>query len=295
LDRSIRPVVWDGQWLERWILLAREVPEPLVSAQKLPAILASYRAKFPQEGSRLIRQLATALAQPPSSPALTPLLSAIARQDLFREPEPAMATFEALARYYAERLLDVGLLEDFGVACARHARVRLQQSLTAQLWLQRVRSLGQPTRGDYEQELQALLEARRKTGKLQALPEARQQEPVKVGTDERAHLVIAKLEEFDRRIRGLFPFIYRLERVAKDRHLKVSRPTLLRQDNIARHLPQGSADPGNIIPLALDGSFTAEGIPLRMNIVLPVGTTLSQLDAALNVLKEATGLFDFTE
>ena len=120
------------------------------------------------------------MAQPPSSPALAPLLSAIARQDLFREPESATATFEALARYYAERLLEVGLLEDFGVACARHARVRLQQSLTAQLWLQRVRSLGQATRGDYEQELQALLEARRKTGRLQALPEAKQQEPMKV-------------------------------------------------------------------------------------------------------------------
>ncbi|MBN1203480.1 MAG: serine/threonine protein kinase [Myxococcaceae bacterium] len=293
LERSSQPVAWAPQWLDKWVLLARAAPEPLGSWQKLPLVLARYRVSFPQEGARLIHQLATALAQPPIAPALVPLLGAIARQDLFREPESATATFEALARYYAEQLLDVGLLEDFGVACARHARVRLQQPLTAQLWLQRVRSLGQPVRGDYEQELQALMESRRKTGRLQALPEARHQEPVKVGADERAHLVMAKLEEFDRRVRRLFPFIYRLERVSKDRHLKASRPTLLRQDNIARHLPQGSEDPGNIIPFALDGSFTPEGIPLRMNVVLPMGTTPSQLDAALNVLKEAADLFDF--
>ncbi|HYI02903.1 serine/threonine-protein kinase [Hyalangium sp.] len=293
LERSNQPVAWAAQWLDKWILLARMAPEPLRSSQKLPLILAGYRARFRQEGARLIHQLATALAQPPSSPALVPLLREIARQDLFREPESATATFEALARYYAERLLEVGLLEDFGVACARHARVRHQQPLTAQLWLQRVRSLGTPARGDYEEELQALLESRRKTGRLQALPEARQQEPMKVGADERAHLVMMKLEEFDRRVLRLFPFIFRLERIAKDRHLRVSRPTLLRQDNIARHLPQGSQDPGIIIPLALDGSFTPEGIPLRVNIVLPAGTTPSQLDAAINVLKEAADLFDF--
>jgi hypothetical protein len=293
LERSSQPVPWDAQWLDQWLLLARTASKPLRSAEKIPSVLASYRVRFPREGARRVHQLATALAQPPSSLALAPLLSAIARQDLFRELETATATFEALARYYAEKLLDVGVLESFGTACARHARVRLQQPLMAQLWLQRVRSLGHPARGDYEQELQALMESRRKTGRLQALPEPRQQEPMKVGADERAHLVMAKLEEFDRRVLRLFPFIYRLERVAKDRHLKASRPTLLRLDNIARHLPQGSEDPGNLIPFALDGSFTAEGIALRMNIVLPANTTSSQRDAALAVLQASTELFDF--
>jgi tRNA A-37 threonylcarbamoyl transferase component Bud32 len=292
LERSSQPVPWDAQWLDQWLLLARTASRPLRSAEKIPSVLASYRVRCSREGAQRVQQLATALAQPPSSPALVPLLSAIARQDLFREPGSATATFEALARYYAEKLLDVGVLESFGAACARHARVRLQQPLIAQLWLQRVRSLGHPARGDYEQELQALMESCRKTGRLQVLPEPRQQEPMRIGADERAHLVMAKLEEFDRRILRLFPFIYRLERVAKDRHLKASRPTLLRLDNIARHLPQGSEDPGNLIPFALDGSFTAEGIALRMNIVLPANTTSSQRDAALAVLQASTEFFD---
>nr|BDT37402.1 serine/threonine protein kinase [Myxococcus sp. MH1] len=293
LAQANQPVPWDTQWLDKWVVLMRTTPELGKGAQQIPAVLKEYRVKFPQEGARLIRQLASALAQPPASPALVPLLREVAREDLFREADAATATFEALARYYSENHLDVVLLEDFGVRCARHSRVRLQQPLTAELWLQRVRRLGQQPRADYDEELKALTEARRKTGKLQTLPEAKKQEPMKVGVDERGHLVMSKLEEFDSRIRNLFPFVYRLERVTKDRNAKASRPTLLRLDNIARHLPQGSQDPGNIIPLVLDGSFTAEGIPLRMNIVLPAETTSSQRDAALNVLKEAVDIFDF--
>jgi hypothetical protein len=144
-------------------------------------------------------------------------------------------------------------------------------------------------------EERALSESRRKTGKLQVLPEAKNQEKMRIGEGERGHLVVPRLEEFDERVRRLFPFVFRLERVHKDRNVKASRPTLLRLDNIARHLPQGAQDPGNIIPLVLDGSFTAEGIPLRVNILLPADTKASQRDAAFNVLREATDIFDFVD
>ena len=53
---------------ERWILLARAASEPLASAQRLPSILASYRARFPREGARLIDQLAIAWPSPPALP-----------------------------------------------------------------------------------------------------------------------------------------------------------------------------------------------------------------------------------
>ena len=64
-------------------------------------------------------------------------------------------------------------------------------------------------------------------------------------------------------------------------------------EHVGRHLPAGQQDPGNLLPLLLDGSYTIEGLVLRMNIVLSTRTTASQREAALDVLRDATDLFDF--
>ena len=83
-----------------------------------------------------------------------------------------------------------------------------------------------------------------------------------------------------------------LRRVTKDGRVTAARPTLLRLDQVASHLPKGSTDPGNIVPVLLDGSFTAEAVPLRMNVLLEEGTTAAQRETAYTLLSEADDLFE---
>ena len=51
-------------------------------------------------------------------------------------------------------------------------------------------------------------------------------------------------------------------------------------------------DEARIIPIVLDASYCVPAaVALRMNIVLPPGTTLSQREAAFEVLREDSSLF----
>ena len=99
-----------------------------------------------------------------------------------------------------------------------------------------------------------------------------------------------RLRAFADRICRLYPFVCRLRRVEKDSRLQVTRPTLLRLDQVSSHLPQGTKNPGSIIPIALDSSYTGD-VALRMNIELEPDCTEAQREAALEMLKANTDLF----
>jgi len=293
LENAGDSVPWDTQWLGLWLFFARTGERAsLTAAQVLRSVNRYYSARR-DSGLRMYRVLVRELASGPPQPALDDLLQLVARETIFQEPELALDAFEAMARAMTGKILDAAAVIAFSVRCAEHARVVLNQPLVADAWLQRARRSGGAEQADYRQAAVALAESRHRSNRLQALPEAVEQEPIKIGADERAHLEMSRLTELDERVRRLFPFVQQLRRVKKDGGLKISRPTILRLDNIASHLPAGSTDPGNIIPLALDGSFTAERVPLRVNIVLSNKTMPSQREAALEVLKGVTEIFDF--
>ncbi|MDY7230973.1 serine/threonine-protein kinase [Hyalangium rubrum] len=288
-------IPWDVQWLSQWLMRSRQTDKHRPDGRRVLTVLLQYRMRIREAGTNLLRELVTRLAEPPTSSFLGPFVASLGRHEELRESAVVDRTFDALATYCAEQHVATSVVEDFCVACARSARVKYQSLLGAELWLQRARRLGGAPRGDYDAEVRALEDSRRKTGKLQTLPrEPDQQESFKIGDGERGHLLVDRLERFDESVRRRFPFIYRLERIRKDRGLQIARPTLLRLDNVGSHVPQGSGDPGNIIPMAFDPSFTGD-IALRVNIVLVSGTSSSQREAAYNVLKAETDLFDCLE
>ncbi|AEI62418.1 serine/threonine protein kinase [Corallococcus macrosporus] len=285
-------IPWDAQWLSHWLSLARQTANHRPDTRRVLTVLLQYRMRLKEAGMSLLKELVTRLAEPPTSAFLNALVASLGRQEELRDPAVVERTFDALATYCAEKHIETNLVEDFCVACARSSRVKYQSLLGAELWLQRARRLGGAPRGDYAAESKALEDARRKTGKLQTLPrEPEKQESFRFGEGERGHLSVERLERFDENVRRRFPFIHRLERVRKDRGLQVARPTLLRLDNIGNHVPQGGADPGNIIPMAFDASFTGD-VALRVNITLVSGTTAAQREAAYDVLKAEADLFD---
>jgi len=289
-------VSWDIQWLGYWFDLVRRSGACPIEGRVIVSALRDYRATQKQAGTDLTRELARTLSEADTLPVLASFVALLAREEFSKGPLVADVTFEFLASYCAARHLDASVVEDYCVGCARTARVKMQDLLGAELWLQRARRLGIPLRSEYENEAKALEESRKKTKRNQTLPPApAQQEPVKIGVGEKGHLNVDRLTRFDENVRRRFPFVYCIQRVTKDPRFRVSRPTLLGLDNLGSHLPTGQSDPGNVIPLVLDGSFTGDNTVLRTNIVLTPDTTRAQREAAYNVLRAQSDLFDCAE
>lgn len=199
--------------------------------------------------------------------------------------------FELLTGYITARLIEPGIVEVLCVTAAESARVQRQDYLAAELWLKRARALGLTPSEEYQKEERRLSDVRQRTRRQQTLPTSCQrQDGLKVGDNEKGHLNLDRLRAFAERICRLYPFICRLRRVEKDPRLQISRPTLLRLDQVSSHLPQGTKNPGCVIPIALDSSYSGD-VALRMNIELEPDSTEPQREAALEMLKSNTELF----
>jgi hypothetical protein len=188
-------------------------------------------------------------------------------------------------------LIGIGRVEAHALRLAE--KVLPSGGLEVELWLQRVRRLGHTLSKPYEALSRRLAKQRERSQKQQVLPPPCPNQEMQIGKDERAHLNMERIGVFLTRVLRRYPFIYQIRRVEKDGRLRVTRPTLLGVDNLSQHLPAGTSDPGNIIPLALDGSYTAEDVALRMNIVLSTDITPPMRDAALQLLRRDKELFEF--
>ncbi len=288
-------ITWDTHWVGHWLQLGRTRATLYPDGSRVLGKILQYKQASKQAGAHLIKDLVTRIAESTTSQSVVPFLAQLARQEELRDPAVVEQMFDALALYCSEAAIDTTIVEDFCVAAARTSRIKYQQLVSAELWLQRARRIGGGTRSDYALEEKTLLDAKKRTGKLQTLPPtATSQEPFRIGEKERGHVNVDRIERFDVNVRRRFPFIVRLERVQKDSRIQISKPTLLRMDSLSRQLPQGAEDPGNIIPLALDPSFTGD-VPLRVNIVLSSGISSAQRDAARAVMCRDADLFSFEE
>ena len=186
-------------------------------------------------------------------------------------------------------LLDKYQIAKFCVVCARAARISFRM-VAAELWLRRARALNADDMPEYVDETKELGNQRSKTGTQITLPkDCKEQDEKVIGRKEKGHLDVDQLEQFAARLRRVYPFICSVRRVDKNCP-PVNRPTLLPLANIPQHRCDGIADV-RIIPFALDPSFTRSSASLRMNIVLPDGTSHSQREAAYRVLQENDDLF----
>jgi hypothetical protein len=250
--------------------------------------LRTYGARVKGEEGRAFAAIVEGLNSTAPCPGLSELVSALAAsQEVIRLALPGF--YQVLAAYRSADLLAAEIVARHCVASSRDARIRLTDFVGAELWLQRARSLSCTLGGEYSAEEKALADWRRKTKRLQVLPRDRTGSgQLKIGIGEAGHLRVKDIEEFADQVFATFPFVHRIERVEKAQALRVSAPTLLGLDNVGRHVPVGKGDRFDIIPIALDSSYTGD-IALRMNLVLHSDTTESQRAAARDVIaKEAT-------
>ncbi|WP_369736035.1 protein kinase [Anaeromyxobacter sp. K] len=284
-------IAWLELLLDRWMKYRRDGDGgPETSWDRLLASLREYCTRVSGQEPVVFGALTARLVAGPS-PNLAQLVIALAGSD-------EMVRFSSqefycvLGAYRATDAISSEVVARYCVASARDARIRLTNHLTAELWLQRARSLGCTLSDEYVAEDKALAAWRRKTKRVQTLPSTREGEgEFKVGGKEEGHLKVDRIKEFAARVFAAFPFVHRIERVEKSRNLQVNRPTLLGLDNVGRHLPAGKSDPGTIIPIALDPSYTGD-VVLRMNMVLHPETTGSQREAAWEVIRAEGTILD---
>ena len=97
------------------------------------------------------------------------------------------------------------------------------------------------------------------------------------------------------RLLRLHPYVQAVRRVRRDRNIPLSPTRLLPLENIAQQLQSSGEklDSARIIPAVLDDSFCSpKGTTvLRINIMLPPGTTIGQREAAIASLKADGSLF----
>lgn len=270
----------------------RKDAEPLAWAQMIAALSAWRVDRSDREHHPLLTLLHGLQGRLPTTglmPAVKLLAEHARNGGLLADHRES--TFELLTAYVPARLLDAGMVEVLCVTAAESARVQRQDYLTAELWLKRARALGLTPSAEYQQEERRLSDVRQRTRRQQTLPPScLKQDGLKVGDNEKGHLNMDRMQTFAERLCLLYPFVCRLRRVEKDPRLQITRPTLLRLDQVSSHLPQGTKNPGSIIPIALDSSYTGD-VALRMNIELEPDCTEAQREAALEMLKANTDLF----
>jgi len=197
-------------------------------------------------------------------------------------------------RYHEQGLFDGGFLAECCIGACAQLRRRGQDVTACLVWLQRAARLGAATSAEFTKEEKALQAVETGASAKRSLPplSARQEDPSKVvGEYEKAHLNTVRISRWAERILKSYPFVEMVRRVGKD-HGPAPRPTrILGRDNLARHRIKG-IDDAQIIPVLLDDSYCIRSdCAVRMNIVLPKGTTLSQNEAAVELLKTDNTLF----
>ena len=284
---------WDEMLLNSWLDLIRR--EPVRPLAPLVDAVVSYTSRIRGAEDRLWPMLIERLQEGAPSRGLVALVICTAEQHVVLG-RGAAQFFLVLANYwrrYPEEVRYYELVEPYCARASKQCRLRGDR-LAAELWLQRIRRFGQPLGEAYKSQENELATSRKATSKIETLPPScqEQEESVKIGEKERSHLRFEAIQAFWDRTRILFPFARRLVRVEKDPRVRIQHPTLPGLNSIARHLPAKAQDPGNIVPLILDSSFTGDGTALRMNIELVAGATSAQRAAARTVMSQHKELFD---
>ncbi|WP_437566612.1 protein kinase domain-containing protein [Sorangium sp. So ce542] len=259
---------------------------PADAGSKLVGAVETYTKRIGRGPEDL---LVEAIRERTPDQAFAPLVMQLAQSQTFPASDKL---FDVLASFVASELVPRPCVERYCVRASHELTLRKSVQI-GQLWLQRARRLGLNPTHEYLEQEERLAQILRRTNRLHTMPAAcKEQRGAVIGESERGHLHVAQIEQFASRVSSRFPWICQIKRVTKDSGVHVSRPTLLRIDQIASHLPNGTSDPGNIIPIVLDGSFTPERIPLRMNVILEPKTTAAQRETAHGILRDAEDLFD---
>lgn len=199
--------------------------------------------------------------------------------------------FELALRFREANLLATARIANFCAQAAEVHRCSAASAAVVETWLRRGRRIHpQPTEA-LAAEMKAFESLLQRTEARASLPpNCERQDLTVVGQGERGHVELARIERFARRLLEMHPYVCAVKRKRKDGDLSVPVPRLLDDVNLAQHRVDG-IDDACIIPFALDGSFTAEGVPIRMNIVLPKGTTASQRKVAREAIAANAQLF----
>lgn len=230
-----------------------------------------------------VPQILDALDQVRWDPRLGPVGDSLARSKL--APEVAELCFSLLAKASTGEAVRADAAADF---CSRQAG-RLRQSgkplVHVENWLRRGRRLVPTLTEKLEAEYQAFAKLQAQSHSAAALPpDATEQDRKVIGKNERGHTEVQRIERFGHRLMDAYPWIYAVKRVRGDSGLAHVAPTVLAEDNLARHKIKGTPDE-RIIPFVLDASYTRYDGCIRMNIVLPKGTTAAQKAAAREILE----------
>lgn len=281
-----------GVLISRWAEFSSRADADALPWDRLIIALSEWSGSSSDREAHPLSTLLRCLLGRQPSQGLAQAVTGIARQARGGVlAERREAVFELLSSYGVAKLVASGQIETFCISAAESARVQRQDYLNAELWLRRCRALGLTLSEGYQKEDKLLTDVRQRTRRQQTLPPSCvKQDGLKLGEAERGHVNYDKIKTFAERVCRLYPFVARLRRVEKDEKLRVTRPTLLRLNQLASHIPRGSRDPGNIIPLVLDSSFTGD-VPIRMNIELEPSTTQAQREAAMEQLRANTDLF----
>jgi hypothetical protein len=206
----------------------------------------------------------------------------------------AADVFLAGAKLVAADLLAPHVVGAACVAAARFARIANGDLPSAQTWLRRAALFGGEKLSGYLPELEEVDRQAKKTVTPTALPpDAFKQAGHVVGKDEYGHLHVERIQRWANRVMELFRWVESVRRVRKDGGIPAHSTRLLNVSNLSQHLAAAKdVEAVRVIPAALDGSYSIpSGIALRMNIILPKGTTEVQRAAAMAALRAEKTLF----
>lgn len=182
------------------------------------------------------------------------------------------------------------------IAASRLMRLEKGDITGAQAWLRRAARFSGDKLPNYLDELEEVDRQIKKTSTPVQLPAdaSNQASPDDaVGEDETGHLQVDRIRQWARRVLQLCRWVESVRRVRKDGDLPAHVNQLLDLRNLPQHLNAAKGiDRERIIPVVLDGSHSIPaGIALRVNIVLPKGTSEAQRAAAIEALRAEKSLF----
>lgn len=199
--------------------------------------------------------------------------------------------FEVVNRFRECEILTTAEIADFCAVAAGAARRVAAPMGVIETWLRRGRRVHRKPTDLLAAEIKAFEAIQQKTQATAGLPpDCNEQDMTVVGTAERGHIDVQRIERFAHRLLKMHSYVCAVKRKRKDGDLPASAPRLLEEDNIAQHKMDG-IDDSRLIPFALDGSYTVDAVTIRMNIVLPKGTTASQRKMARDAIVANKQLF----
>jgi hypothetical protein len=186
------------------------------------------------------------------------------------------------------------ILAAWCVRCSRQARENAGDYVLAQQWILRAETYSAGDTSEVNAEREEIAKLTKVEGAEQLPRRVDKQEPASdaVGKGEPGHYHGKKIENWVERLQRLYPWIQAVRRVRADPHIPKFPTRVLDLDDLGRHLKGlPELDAARIIPIALDASFIVGERAIRMNIVLPAGTSTTERDVAWSLLRKNTNIF----